>query len=455
MRSDAHAAETIMLLHGNGLNSSHWGSLTADLNREYHLLLIDLKAGSEESISWDLLCEELSAVTTQLGLTSIHIISHAFGGSLGIAFAGRNSQLVKSLILISIVVFYPSTEWNQIVDEYQNAIKRFGFQEVIHREVLPYLTLLGEDDERVKSIKQSYDEMDERAYNKLFTLQMLDRPIEEARSLECPVLLLAGERDQLYLPMLQSITTSYFKMGSFLIVPNSANAVFIDQPQLSAQWMRDFIRKAADAKQTQVPKPKSSMTSYLPSLVQTSLLPALETLSYPQQHVLKLSLLHTFQVHINGIPVTEGWNKRYAKNIIAYLAMHPSCTREELCECLFPLLPRSIALNNVKVYLGHLKKLLLLPTGASLLQSSHGQIFLDAKIECDLQAYLAAVKSLSHSEDSAGKYASAQELLQTIGTAGLNSGINDPWFADCKREMEDLLVRLSNWCASWDSNSKA
>ncbi|QHW33361.1 alpha/beta fold hydrolase [Paenibacillus rhizovicinus] len=446
-------AETIMLLHGNGFNSSFWGEMAVRLNERFHLLFMDLLPGHAGEMSWELLCDELHAVLEKLAIEELHIVGHSFGGSLAVAYANRHPDRVKKLVLLSLAVFYPMVEGEQIVHNFLRHIEQEGVPAVARREFIPFLTLLPEGHVTLEALYQAYDQLEPQHYIRLFKLQMLARPIHERHQISTPTLLLAGERDKLYLPQLQSITAGYFTRGSFLIVPQAANALFIDQPQLTAQWIRDFLLQASDE---EPPLASRTMSSHIPSLIY-SVMHAAAPITTPPKPVerrepsLSLSLFHAFHVRLNGIEIVDGWDKRYAKNILAYLAMHPVCTREELCDALFPGLNRSAALNNLRVYVGHLKKLLELPEGESILMTDRKYIRLKAVIDCDLQCYDEEIKRILFIKGEEAKCAAARDFLQRLGDASIMTGIYDQWFLDYRSYFEELIVSLSQWAASWEA----
>ncbi|MFC4810796.1 alpha/beta fold hydrolase [Paenibacillus sp. GCM10023250] len=446
-------AETMLLLHGNGFNSSLWGGMAERLNECFQVLYIDLEGGEAECATWDRLCGELRDLLARLDIRELHITGHAFGGSFAVAFADRYPETVKTLVLISIAVFYPAVEGERIISTYLDYIAEQGLPAVTRREVIPFLTSLPEGDETLEAIYRAYDRIDERLYLQLFKLQMLERPVHERRKIDCPTLLIAGEQDKLYLPQLQSITAGYFQRGSFLIMPNACNAVFIDQPELTAQWIRSFVLTASNYAQR---PSQTAMGSPVPSIIRAvmhNLVPDLQPRESGRSaiQVLHIALFHPFEVRLNGVPIPDGWDKRYAKTILAYLTLRPSCTREELCDALFPALSRLTALSNLRVYLGYLKKLLELPDGESVLVTSRTHIRLNAKIECDLQVYDAELKRILFITDGESKYAAARALLRTVGTEPFMQGIYDQWFLDIRSDIEELLASLSEWAASWEA----
>lgn len=447
-RTERQDAETILLLHGNGFRSSNWGALAELLSADYHLLFTDLHGGNGgpiADITWDSLCGELHDIIEREGIRELSIIGHSFGGSLAVAFAERYPELIVGLVLLSIVVFYPHHEGNEVIRAYTEAIAEHGLQAVLKREVIPFLTLRRDGEEEFEAIKQSYEQVDESLYRRLFHLQMMKRPIHEQHRATCPTLLLAGERDKLYMPALQSITAGYFANSSFLIVPRAANALFVDQPQVAAQWITDFLRKRAESEERETEK--ATLSSHLPSLVHSVMHAAASgsTVRVPELHV---DLFQAFQVRLNGERIVGGWEKRYAKNVFAYLVMHPGCSRETLCDALFPELSRLTALNNLRVYLGHLKQLLRLPDGESVLVSDRQKIRLHANVHCDLRTRLDELDRITFMPDGDEKLTAAGAFLREHGAAPFMTDLYDPWYLDCRSRAEESIIHLAEWAAA-------
>ncbi|QHT59373.1 alpha/beta fold hydrolase [Paenibacillus lycopersici] len=437
--------ETIMLLHGNGFNSTLWGSFADLLNETCNVIRIDLHGEWEGPLSWKMICDEIHKRTERIGVQELHLVGHSFGASLAMSYAGAFPGQVQSLVLISSVLFYPPKEGREVIETYIETIHSHGLNATIQNEIVSHLTLLETDSAPVQAIMKAYSETNVNLYLKLLELQMIDRPFEAAKTIICPVLLLAGEKDSLYLPELQSITTGYFGNATLLIVPNAANALFIDQPELSASWVMDFIRRKMN--NTVAFTRRWSISSHLPLSLQSSMHAALTP------NVLRVTLIHSFRVSLNGSELKAGWDKRFAKNILAFLIFNPSCTREELCDALFPNLNLVTALNNLRVYLNYLKKLLILPNGTSVLHTTRNAIRLDADIECDLVLFSSTLKELIFTDiqEHTGM-ARAKELLGTVEGNKFLTGIYDQWFVDLKFRTEEQLATLSSMVAYWEAS---
>lgn len=443
--------ETIVFFHGNGFDSSRWGHLIDGLKEDYHLLLVDLRGcGLSEpalgEISWDLFVEDIYALIQQLNLQKFHLVGHSFGGSLAIYFAIRYPKLVKCLILISINVLFPETNGSKVIKNYMDLIEKYGMAYILEHFLLPSLTVHPFGHEEAQRLYNMYADVPVANYMKLFQLQIEQRPISELSQIQSPTLLLAGECDTVYPSSFQNMTAVLIPDATFYVVPNAGNALFIDQPELTVQWIKGFIKKkmssSAEAKSVEQSEIASSVQDMWGSFLQT-LLPIRKN----TEPVMKVELLSGFRVTLNEHEILDGWNKRYAQNILVYLVLHPSSTREDLCDAIFPALPLPIALRNLKVYLNHLRKLLIYDQDQnSVLKTDRKHLYLQGKIECDLLDFFEHIKqTLIHEDNETEMYDSCSKLFRLMRQKEIMPGIFDQWFIEKKVRAEFRLGVLSAW----------
>lgn len=97
----------LLLLHGFGGSTYSWRRLIPELSKEYRVVALDLNGfGFTERP------EELAAYTgegqialargvmEELGLPSVHLVGHSYGGALALTFAYRHPERVRSLVLL-------------------------------------------------------------------------------------------------------------------------------------------------------------------------------------------------------------------------------------------------------------------------------------------------------------------------------------------------------------------
>lgn len=449
--STRDSEETIVFFHGNGFDSSRWGHLIDGLKKDYHLLLVDLRGcGSSErtlgEISWDLFVNDIYALIQQLNLQKFHLIGHSFGGSLAIFFATRYPKLVKCLILISINVLFPEMNGSAVIKNYMALIEKYGMTYILEHFLLPSLTVYPFRHEEAQRLYNMYADVPVENYTKLFQLQIEQRPISELSRIQSPTLLLAGECDTVYPASFQNMTAVLIPDATFYVVPNAGNALFIDQPDVTVQWIKGFIERKmnspAAAKSVEQSEIASSVQHMWDSYLQT-LLPIRKN----TEPVMKVELLSGFRVTLNEQEILDGWNKRYAQNILVYLVLHPSSTREDLCDAIFPALSLPIALRNLKVYLNYLKKLLICDQDQnSILRTDRKHLYLQCKIECDLLDFFEHIKQTLHHEDNEeDMYDSCNRLFRFMRRKEIMPGIFDQWFIEKKARAEFRLGVLAAW----------
>jgi pimeloyl-ACP methyl ester carboxylesterase len=451
LTSTRDSEETIVFFHGNGFDSSRWGHLIDGLKEDYNLLLVDLRGcGQSEptlgEITWDLFVDDIYALIQHLNLQNFHLIGHSFGGSLAIFFATRYPKLVKCLILISINVLFPEMKGSAVIKNYMALIEKYGMTYILQHFLLPSLTVYPFRHEEAQRLYNMYAGVPAQSYIKLFQLQIEQRPINELSMIQSPTLLLAGECDTVYPSSFQNMTAVLIPDATFYVVPNAGNALFIDQPDVTVQWIKGFIKR----KMNNPAAAKSGEQSEIASSVQhmwDSFLQTLLPLTKNTEPVMKVELLSGFRVTLNGQELLDGWNKRYAKNILVYLVLHPSSTREDLCDAIFPALPLPIALKNLKVYLNYLKKLLTYDQNQNtILKTDRKHLYLQCKIECDLLDFFEHIKQTLHHEDNeADMYDSCKRLFRLMRHKEIMPGIFDQWFIEKKARAEFRLGVLAAW----------
>ena len=101
---DAGRGKPLVLLHGNGEDSSYWKAQIPEFSRFFRVIAVDSRGhGSSESgkqgLSFDLMAHDLKTVLDTLGIQKAHILGFSDGGNLAIKFAMLFPDYVDKLIL--------------------------------------------------------------------------------------------------------------------------------------------------------------------------------------------------------------------------------------------------------------------------------------------------------------------------------------------------------------------
>ena len=101
---DIGQGKPLVLLHGNGEDSSYWTGQIAEFTRFYRVIAVDSRGHGasgcgSDGLSFALMVEDLKAVLDACGIQKTHMLGFSDGGNLAIKFALTYPAYVDRLIL--------------------------------------------------------------------------------------------------------------------------------------------------------------------------------------------------------------------------------------------------------------------------------------------------------------------------------------------------------------------
>lgn len=101
---DVGRGKPLVLLHGNGEDSSYWNAQIPELTRFYRVIAVDSRGhGASGSgghgLSFEMMAEDLKTVLDTLGVKKAHFLGFSDGGNLAIKFALTWPEYIDKLIL--------------------------------------------------------------------------------------------------------------------------------------------------------------------------------------------------------------------------------------------------------------------------------------------------------------------------------------------------------------------
>ena len=101
---DVGRGKPLVLLHGNGEDSSYWNAQIPELTRFYRVIAVDSRGhGASGSgghgLSFEMMAEDLKTVLDTLGVKKAHFLGFSDGGNLAIKFALTHPEYIDKLIL--------------------------------------------------------------------------------------------------------------------------------------------------------------------------------------------------------------------------------------------------------------------------------------------------------------------------------------------------------------------
>lgn len=248
------AAQTILMVHGFAANKDNWLRFARHLTQDYRVIALDLPgfgASSKPAGSYDVgtQTERLAGIIDALGLDQLHLIGNSMGGHISALYASRYPNRVASLALLDnagITSPHPSElrlrlqrgEANPLVVRSPEDFQRLLAFIFVKPPYLPE-SLKGYFAEQAASNSSHYDQV---------FAHLVDRyvPLEpELSKIQAPTLIIWGAEDRVLDVSSVEIMRPLLNKPSVVIMPNTGHAPMIEQPQLTAQHYRAFLKALA------------------------------------------------------------------------------------------------------------------------------------------------------------------------------------------------------------------
>ncbi|RKP45822.1 alpha/beta hydrolase [Cohnella endophytica] len=205
---EAGSGQTIVVLHGFCGGSRYWEDALPYLSAYGRVIAPDLRghgqsSAGEGTYSMELLADDIAGLMDALDVPKAHLIGHSLGGYVALAFAEKHPERLLSLGLAHSTS-YPDTEAAQ--ENRLKAVETIKTQGVAKfvEGLVPKLFAPEHRDNPTgqlrKAIEIGYETSAEGAVG--CALGMRERPdrLRMLHSTELPILLLAGEFDEVIPP---------------------------------------------------------------------------------------------------------------------------------------------------------------------------------------------------------------------------------------------------------------
>lgn len=441
LNSEAEA-DTMVLIHGLGLNLELWEAVIPFFVQHFRLLLFDVRGhGKTErgtsSLSWDLFVEDIHQLMQQLYLDSVHLVGHGFGGNLALKYSLLYKENVRTISLIAAPAFYPQKSVDALIES-RKQLSRSGSMLPLAQSMAKGITLEPSDSYFFQKIVAAYNIVSPEFYFQVFDLYLASPPNTDFQSIIHPTLSILGSFDPIYLTS-YTVSSKLVVQTRLLVMPNASNAVFIDQPQLTVNWIHDFITNPLidNDNGSFETNTTENIMKYFHDVYEEGInkINSLE--------VMQIDFLSAFRVSINGEERLEGWNQRYAKSLLLFLTFNQSSTREQICDALFPIIPLRQALKNLKVYLNYLKNLIENPESKqSVLMTDKEHVALRGSVRSDVLELKNDLRKAHIEQDVSLKLKLSKDIFSSLPDT-IMPGIYDDWIIEYRTTLENQIVELA------------
>lgn len=243
----------LVLLHGFTGSKATWYPLIDQWQTSFQLILIDLPghAGTDmkEPFTMEQCCADLKELLSRLGLDTVHLLGYSMGGRTALSFAMYYPGMIRTLILESASPGLASdterskreasdrllADWiekkgvESFVDYWEN-IPLFQTQKQLPQDVQQNIRR-----ERLSHTKKGLSS----------SLRYMGTGKQESwwhhlNQMNCPVLLLAGARDEKFININQKMCQR-MNHADFQLVSQAGHAIHVEQTEIFGKIVQEFI----------------------------------------------------------------------------------------------------------------------------------------------------------------------------------------------------------------------
>jgi 2-succinyl-6-hydroxy-2,4-cyclohexadiene-1-carboxylate synthase len=248
----------IVLLHGFTGTHSTWDRLCSELARDHFLVLPDLPGhGNSSTISYmnvDQIADEILAVLDALHIEKTSMLGYSMGGRVALHFATMYQDRLSCLMLEST-----SPGIRDSKEREERILKDTSLAKDIREHGLTWFLDRWENLDLFATQKSLSPEARQKIRNERLgnTAEGLAGSLENAgagampamwaeiHSLEIPILLIAGERDEKYVSIAEEMKKGIGGTNCVIkIVKNAGHAAHLEDPQMFQNTVQEFLRSA-------------------------------------------------------------------------------------------------------------------------------------------------------------------------------------------------------------------
>ncbi|WP_179090035.1 alpha/beta hydrolase [Paenibacillus odorifer] len=447
--------DTILIIHGAGMSLRSWDLIVPYLQQHYHILRYDLRGHGlsdkgPDKLAWRLLFEDTLFLLERLNISSFFSVGHGAGSICAVLLGIFKPNLVLGCSLHSIPLFFPKSTATKFTEHRRSLVQNESIQGLADH-IIPNITLYASNSPEIQKLYKGFYKVSLETNFELWEafVDIHDEIFVQLKGNTKPVVIVSGDLDPIYPTYLSGLQTTYIPNSQCMTILNSSNMTFYDQPEETYKQIHHFFQNGNAS-------PKSE-DAFLQALHSELFERLDEQNQVTSENILRVDLLNHFQVFVNGEQIVEGWNQRYAKQILNYLVMNPSVTREQLCDDLWGEVTAGKARHNLRMYLTHLRKLIK-NDEYHFLRLDKEYIYLSGNIECDLTTLLKVLNEAWIERDSIHKQHLCSQIFEQLNKNSFRI-LSDNWILRESDKWEEKFFTLSQFmsevCLESEELSKA
>lgn len=254
IHGDPNGTETIAFLNGVMASVSSWALLYPVFERAgFRVILHDFKGQLKSSkpagpYSFAQHCAEAKALFEHLGVKKLHLVGTSYGGEVAMKFAALYPEMTQTISVIDSVSELDEVckgfvvGWKALCDAGDGETFFWGMAPSIYGPdfLANNQEMLAKRAAAVKANPNGYLEGQKTLYD---TFAQDVYMTDELPKIQCPALLLCGERDILKPPRFSQIMADAIPNSEFVTLPNCGHVAIFEKPGELESAIFGFVMK--------------------------------------------------------------------------------------------------------------------------------------------------------------------------------------------------------------------
>lgn len=261
---EAGQGEPIIAIHGLIENSAYWTltGVAGTLAKQYRFISMEMRGhgrtvveGEPKGFDEETIAGDMMALADHLGLKRFHLLTHSTGGFVASRYAMKDSGRFASMVLsdtgsfTSVIIAQPESI-RKFHDKFAGSFEKVTWEIMIaflHKVPGPFFRGIAESDNREEMFRIALEmvSMNDRFLAASFVRSFYSDPdqrVEGLRRIACPVLVIYGEKDDLFVKS-SNLMAQEIPGAELLMYPGVGHMTAIEAPDRFAKDLLDFYKR--------------------------------------------------------------------------------------------------------------------------------------------------------------------------------------------------------------------
>ncbi|OGW55349.1 MAG: hypothetical protein A2Z60_01675 [Nitrospirae bacterium RIFCSPLOWO2_02_42_7] len=250
--TDEGHGDTILILSTYPLRTESWNGLTSLLSKDFRVIIAEppwlMEPGAMKGdFSSEHILQLYRSFIRKLGITEVNVLGVGEGGGLAVAFGHHFPEHIITAISINGFEGVTWSDESKAMLDLIYSTEEAGIMKMINTSSLRYRQEMpsGEDmkqslrmPEKKEQVKAVHDRQDyfKQDITSLYITAMIEY-------IHFPVMIIRSEKDSILPEKYTEWSHNRIRGVRYEFIPNAGHFAFLDQPEKTAELIREFIQK--------------------------------------------------------------------------------------------------------------------------------------------------------------------------------------------------------------------